>query len=1062
MIALLIWERFYREERDMYHCHLRFYCVGRPETFEVLRTAEPLDHFTHTFTASARPEADLTREADVIFADLQGLDPAETTKELLTHMGEKAQLIVLAEEGQRAALSPCLPQLRDLWTLPMGREELSFRFLRWQEGCKLEKDHWETSHFFEETINHIPNLIWYKTKDGIHEKVNDSFCKTVRKTKEQVQGQGHAYIWDVEQDDPACIESERIVMTEEETCVSEEVIMTGEGTRLLTTYKSPLYDLDGSVMGTVGVAIDVTQERAYEREIIRKNETLETIFTTLDCGVMRHTVDGAHILSINRAALVILGYESQAELEANGFNMVAESVVEEDKEPLRQAIRSLVRPGDSVSVEYRVRHEDGEVLHITGNVKLLEENGVRFYQRFLLDSTEQKRQEHQAQLAKERYHMGLIQALSTDYNLVCFFDLETGKGTSLRINNCPYSVLDDIFAGEPQMEESVGRYIEACVYVEDREMMARAMSREKLYQDLAEKGISYANYRTLCNGEMKYFQMKAVRAGSWDQTHGVVLGLRSVDEETRSEMEKKNILENALAQANRANQAKSTFLSNMSHDIRTPMNAIIGFTTLATSHIDRRDQVEEYLKKIMASGNHLLNLINDILDMSHIESGKIHLEEKPGSLPEILQELRNIVLVDVEAKGLELHIDTKDLVNEAIYCDRLRLNQVLLNLLSNAVKYTEPGGQIQMRLTEKPGAPQGFANYEFLVKDTGIGMSREFVKKIFEPFERERNSTLSGIQGTGLGMAITKNIVDMMHGSIWVESEQGVGTQVTVSFQFRLYAEAEVAGDIPRLRGCRGLVVSDDEVFALSGVHSLKQLGIEARHVPAEEVTQRLSKGESYCVYLVDWHLADGLAAQVVQSIRERAGAEAPILALTERDWTDLLDEARRIGVTAFCGKPIILSQLRERLGLLTEEEKPSAGAQAAPLRRGRILLTEDNELNQEIAEAILTEAGFEIEIADNGQLAVEMLKASQPGYYQLVLMDVQMPVMNGYEATRAIRRLSDPALASIPIIAMTANAFEEDRREALKNGMNAHIAKPIDIDILFETLDKMLEKDDT
>ena len=286
-----------------------------------------------------------------------------------------------------------------------------------------------------------------------------------------------------------------------------------------------------------------------------------------------------------------------------------------------------------------------------------------------------------------------------------------------------------------------------------------------------------------------------------DQTHGVVLGLRSVDEETRSEMEKKNILENALAQANRANQAKSTFLSNMSHDIRTPMNAIIGFTTLATSHIDRQDQVEEYLKKIMASGNHLLNLINDILDMSHIESGKIHLEEKPGSLPEILQELRNIVLVDVEAKGLELHIDTKDLVNEAIYCDRLRLNQVLLNLLSNAVKYTEPGGQIQMRLTEKPGAPQGFANYEFLVKDTGIGMSREFVKKIFEPFERERNSTLSGIQGTGLGMAITKNIVDMMHGSIWVESEQGVGTQVTVSFQFRLYAEAEVAGDIPRLRG---------------------------------------------------------------------------------------------------------------------------------------------------------------------------------------------------------------------------------------------------------------------
>ena len=252
----------------------------------------------------------------------------------------------------------------------------------------LSRQAWENTQFLEAVIDHSPSLIWFKTKDGIHEKVNDSFCKTVNKTKEQVQGRGHAYIWDVEQDDPACIESERIVMESRSTCVSEETIMTGGGTRLLTTYKSPLYDWDGTVMGTVGVAIDITQERTYEQEIIKKNQTLETIFTTLDCGVMRHSLDGSRIYSVNQAALRILGYGSKEELLADGFDTVANSVLAEDKPLLRQAILGLQKEGDSVSVEYRVRHTDGALLHIMGSVKLLRENGELLYQRFLLDCTE--------------------------------------------------------------------------------------------------------------------------------------------------------------------------------------------------------------------------------------------------------------------------------------------------------------------------------------------------------------------------------------------------------------------------------------------------------------------------------------------------------------------------------------------------------------------------------------------------------------------------------------------------------------------------------------------------
>ena len=398
-----------------------------------------------------------------------------------------------------------------------------------------------------------PSLIWYKDKDGVHEKVNDSFCRTVNKTKEQVQGQGHAYIWDVEQDDPACIESERIVMERKETCVSEERILAGGETKTLTTYKSPLYDLDGTVAGTVGVAIDVTRERAYEQELIQKSDMLESIFTSLDCGIICHTIDGSRILSINQAALKILGYKSQEELKNDGFYLVAPSVVDEDKEVIEQIIKSLEKVGDSVSVEYRVQHSDGEIVHVLGNFKLVEENGMLFFQRFLLDNTAQKLQEQQERIELERRQAELVQALSVDYNLVCYFDLTTGLGGTLRVHECPYGVLQDLFSGELVMEECMGRYIDRCVYCEDQETLRHLLSREELEQELTNESTVYFNYRTMCGEEMLFFQLKAVRTGDWKDSRGVVLGFRNVDGETRKEMEKKTLLESALTQANRAN-----------------------------------------------------------------------------------------------------------------------------------------------------------------------------------------------------------------------------------------------------------------------------------------------------------------------------------------------------------------------------------------------------------------------------------------------------------------------------------------------------------------------------
>ena len=273
-----------------------------------------------------------------------------------------------------------------MWHTPLSQAELRFRFQRLQQAWKQEKDFWQTSQYLDATINSVPNLVWYKDKNGIHEKVNDSFCSTVKKTKEQVQGQGHAYIWDVEYDDPVCIESERIVMESRQTKISEEIVQTGEGTRLLTTYKSPLYNVDGSVMGTVGVAIDVTQERAYKQEIVRQNQTMEMIFTSMDCGMVCHSLDGSRILSVNRAALKLLGYSSREEMNADGFDMVAASVVDEDKDMLLEAIHKLNEVGDSVSVEYRVHQKDsGAITHVMGNIKVVEENGELFFQRLLLD-----------------------------------------------------------------------------------------------------------------------------------------------------------------------------------------------------------------------------------------------------------------------------------------------------------------------------------------------------------------------------------------------------------------------------------------------------------------------------------------------------------------------------------------------------------------------------------------------------------------------------------------------------------------------------------------------------
>ena len=535
-----------------------------------------------------------------------------------------------------------------------------------------------------------------------------------------------------------------------------------------------------------------------------------------------------------------------------------------------------------------------------------------------------------------------------------------------------------------------------------------------------------------------------------------------IDDEKRMEAQleaQRADLEDALAAAQHANRAKTTFLNNMSHDIRTPMNAIIGFTSLVAAHIDNTEQVRGYLTKIATSSNHLLSLINDVLDMSRIESGKVKIEEKECSLPEMLHDLKTIVQADIMSKQLDFYIDTVDVVNENVLCDRLRLNQVLLNLLSNAMKFTKPGGMVSVRILQKRNAPEGYAAYEFQVKDTGIGMSPEFLKNVFEPFERERTSTVSGIQGTGLGMAITRNIVDMMGGTVTVDSEVGKGTTFTVSLQFKTSSCPVRQETIPQLQGLRALVVDDDFNTCSSVTKMLASIGLRPDWTTSgkEAVLRVKLAGEQedeYAVYIIDWLMPDMNGIEVVRRIRGMIGEDTPIIVLTAYDWSDIEEEARKAGVTAFCSKPIFLSELREVLeSPFASGNQDEASQETFSFQGKKILLVEDNELNQEIAVEILQEAGFVMDVADDGSAAVERMREAEPGQYDLILMDIQMPIMDGYEATRQIRALEDPDIAGIPIIAMTANAFEEDKKTALEAGMNGHIAKPIDVPVLLELL---------
>ena len=522
-------------------------------------------------------------------------------------------------------------------------------------------------------------------------------------------------------------------------------------------------------------------------------------------------------------------------------------------------------------------------------------------------------------------------------------------------------------------------------------------------------------------------------------------------------------VEAALEVAEKASQAKTDFLSNMSHDIRTPMNAIIGITTLMKNELHQPEKLADHLDKLETSGR-LLSIINDILDMSRIESGKTTLNVEKMNLPQQVSQLDSVIRQQAGQRRQTFTVNTL-VQHENLLADPTRLNQVLMNILSNAVKYTPTGGHIRLEVEELTHT-EHYAKYRFVVQDDGIGMSEEFQKHIFEEFSREESSTVSGIQGTGLGMSITKNIVDLMGGTIALTSEPGKGTEFIVTLCFTRSGQKAEPKQLPQLEGLRALVADDDTNTCLNVSTMLSKIGMRPEWtISGKEAVIRtkyaVEQGDAFSVYIIDWLIPDMNGIEIVRQIRKVIGNRCPIIILTAYDWADIEDEARAAGVTAFCEKPLFLSELRRVLAEPFRAEPASEPAQptAADLKGKKLLLVEDNELNREIALEILKEAGFVVDTAEDGAVAVQKIKQAAPGQYDLILMDIQMPNLDGYEATRQIRALPDAEKASIPIFAMTANAFEEDRQNALAAGMNGHIAKPLDVPHLLRVLADALKK---
>jgi len=801
--------------------------------------------------------------------------------------------------------------------------------------------------------------------------------------------------------------------------------------------------------------LSVLRERNDANKIKKQSKYANHILNTVSEGISVLGMKEPHyIMRTNNSGLEMLGLEG-----VDGSQSLEDVVFNPDKTRVSGLLDRVATTKNSENYEFRVMRPGGRIVWLAGKVEAsMDDAGIPALMVTHHDITERKISESDAERRRVRERNLLTTAASGLYQVVCAADFDNDTFSIIYNRNLPLPEwIGDAKTYTAAYEGMLSRLTES-----SREDFISAFSTENILKRLSGKErTSWCDVElSMSDGKIHWVSVQAISPKE-ESNHVCVFLFRVIDEEKKREEESRQVLRDSLEAAKAANEAKSQFLSNMSHDIRTPLNAIIGMTAIVSRHVDDKEQVADGLKKISLSGQHLLSLINDILDMSKIESGKMTLQNEIFNYAELVSETVELIKTAADSSGISLSVDLSAVRNESVTGDKLRIRQIFLNILSNAVKYTGKGGTISVTAKDTGVVRSGKNMYVFECRDTGIGMSKEFLEHLFEPFSRAQDSTTSKIPGTGLGMAITENLVTMIGGTIRAESEVGKGSTFTVSLP--LHSTKQSEADIPeRFKGIRCLVVDDDESACKNTAEMLLDIALRAEYVTtgAEAVRRVLSAKDSpdpFELVIVDWKMPEMDGIEVARRIRAGVGADIPIIILTAYNWIEIEAEARSAGVTAFLEKPFY----RSRFCYLLNEISTGGGGKAAeaedepdPDFSGkRVLLVEDNEMNREIAETLLGETGVEIDDAVDGQDAVKVFSASEEFHYDMIFMDVQMPIMNGYEATRKIRSLDRADAKKVPIIAMTANVFDEDVEEAYKAGMNGHCGKPIDLKKLYQIM---------
>lgn len=685
-----------------------------------------------------------------------------------------------------------------------------------------------------------------------------------------------------------------------------------------------------------------------------------------------------------------------------------------------------------------------------------EENGHILGMSFAKDITRDVRLREQERLSHDT-----VQVLADSYECIYYWDIRRNRMVVERTNEELEEFIEN--TNSKNFSQVSREYVKRYVAEEDQAEMLKVWSEDNIQAILPHKNIEAEYRKRLSDGQIRWMRCILAACEVKDgKVETIVHGLQDITEQKQLELSQNEMLKNALASAEQASQAKTDFLSRMSHDIRTPMNAIIGMTAIAATHMDDKERIADCLSKITLSSKHLLALINEVLDMSKLESNRLELSMEAMNIREMMFNLTSMLRMSINEKNHEIRYQAENLIHEDVICDGSRLQQIMVNLITNAIKYTPNGGKINVITRELPTRIRDYYEYQFIVEDNGIGMSEEFLDKIFQPFERAEDSRISKIHGTGLGTAIAQGIVKRMNGDIKVESKFGQGSRFIVTLPLRIQEREEALPET--LLHLPVLVVDDEKNDCEVACEMLNRVGMKSEWVlsgseAVEKIAAVYNTPDEYFTIFMDWKMPGMDGIETAKMIREKVGKDVPIIILTAYDWGDIEEQAREAGITGFLSKPISESKIYHTFERINKFQFQTPELMNEDKFVGkRILLAEDNDLNAEIARELLQHQGFIVDVAENGQIAIDMLLEKPEKYYSCVLMDVQMPVMDGYTATRLIRNETRDDLRTMPIIAMTADAFMEDIRKAYETGMNEHIAKPISVKSLLEVLNDFIE----